>query len=283
MSSSEPVGTRGLPSALLIFGEALQSIALGILVRGDQNSSFRTRAVGTIILALLLFIGSIIAAFASPLADGLIGSALTVPVVRADLVFQLLSRLVHVFIWAGKLRTNKILYVNEVFPLQAAAMIWNDCRPITPPSRGEDENSMVLDILRSQRQLWRPILLDSYTARVAKAPMFFVLQLLCWLFLAIEKCLFMIWRLLFDRGTRNFTPVPVHGQHREVIGHTALISDYQLTWIQDNTMCDGTGTLEQNRQARRVLVRAIHVANLLAHGGYTRLHEHSAGNHAMSE
>lgn len=283
MSQQQPEGTRGLPSPVLIVGEALQSIALGIVERGDTNSSFTTRAVGIITLLFLLICGMTIASFSSPLAEGIIASALTVPVVRADLMFLLLSRVVHVFVWASKLRPNKILYVNEVFPLQAAAMIWNDCKPIVPQTRGEDANSVILDILRSQLQLWQPTWLDGLSARVTKAPMFMIVKILFWLFLGIDKLLFMMWRLVFDRGERNFTPVRVREEKVEVAGHTALISDVQLTWIQEFTMRRRTITLEQNRQARRVLIRALHAANLLRYSGHTRLHDHSPGDHAMSE
>lgn len=70
---------------------------------------------------------------------------------------------------------------------------------------------------------------------------------------------------------------------RTVTGHTALISDEQLTWIQEYTMHGTVDTMESNREARRVLIRAIHVANLLAHGRYTRLSELGSGGYAMSE
>lgn len=282
-SSTDQSGTRGLPSPFSILGEGLQSVALGIVERGDINTAFSTRAVGTVMITLLLIVGTLIASFASELSESILFSALTVPVVRADLMVLLLSRLVHIFIWAGKLRPNKILYVNEVFPLQAAAIIWNDCKPIKPHTRGEDENSVLIDILRGQKQLWRPTLLDSTLARVAKTPIYALIQLGTLLFLSVERVLFIVWHLLFDRGERNYTPVPVQGEKRVLIGHTALISDSQLTWIQEYTMRNMVDTLESNREARRVLIRAVHAANLLAHGGYTRLLEHGSGNHAMSE
>lgn len=282
MSSDAPAGTRGLPPPLLIFGEALQAIALGILEKGDDNSSFTTRAVGTIILALVLLTGSVVASFASPLSEGLVSSALTVPVVRADLIFLLLSRIVHVFIWASKLRPNKILYANEVFPIQAAAIIWNDCKPIAPHSRGEDGHSMIVDILASQTQLWQPTQLDTRFARLAKLPAFVILQVVYWGVRALEFGIFGLWRLVLDRGMVNYTPVDMQGAPRRVVGHTALLSDVQLMHAQELTMSDNSD-LEQKRQVRRVLVRALHVANLLGHGGHTRLHEHAAGGHAMSE
>lgn len=283
---AEPTGTRGLPDPVLVVGEALQSISLGILERGDLNASFATRAVGLIILAFLLILGSLIASFASPLKETLIGSALTVPVVRADLMFLLFSRLVLVFVWASKLRPNKLLYANEVYPLQAAAMIWNDCRPIEAHAKGEDGHSTIVDILTSQRQLWKPTKLDTLTARLAKLPVFVIVFLLRQFFLLLERLLFRVLHLAIDRCPRNQTLWPVQTRRIRAPGHTALITDAQLTWVQDFTMRDRStdeDALEQHREARRVLVRALHVANLLGHGGYTRLHEHSAGGHAMSE
>lgn len=258
------------------------SIALGILDRGDINTSFSTRAIGIIMLALLLVAGATLALLSSPKAEGIFNKALTVPIVRADLVLQMLSRLVHIFVWARKLEPNKLLYANEVFPLQAAAIIWNDCKPVRTYIKGEDEATMVVDILSSQRQLWIPTKLDSVSGRIMKAPVFVVVQLLCWFFRSLEKVLLLLWWLTCDRGTSNAVPVLVDGKHIQVTGHTALISDSQLTWIQDFTMkCNGT--LDQRLEARRLLVRALHIANLFSHSNFTRLHEHAADGRAMSE
>ncbi len=283
-TQKEPEGTRGFPEPLLVVGEALQSISLGVLERGDQNAAFTTRAVGLIILALLLLVGSLIASFASPLKDTLIGSALTVPVVRADLMFLLFSRLVLVFVWASKLRPTKILYANEVYPLQAASIIWNDCKPVAAHNRKEDGHSAIVDILTNQRQLWRPTKQDTFVARLAKFPMFFIVFVLRYLFLFLERILLGMLRWGFEQGVSNRTLTAVHGKKIRAPGYTALITDEQLTWVQDFTMQDGHNVdPEQIREARRVLVRALHIANLLSFGGYTRLHEHSAGDHAMSE
>ncbi len=281
-STKEPKGTRGLPSPILVVGEALQSIALGIVERGDQNASFATRAVGLIILALLLITGSIVASFASPLSDTLIGSALTVPVVRADLVFLLLSRLVLVFVWASKLRPNKILYPNEVYPLTCAAMIWNDCKPIEPHVRGEDSHSTILDILRTQRQLWKPTRLDSHSARFAKLPAFIIVQFLCWFFLLVEKLLFRLLSLLLDRGAVNRSLVEVDGKRIQGAGHTALITAPSSLGCRTSRCAT---RVPWSRTGRRVGCSCVRFASRICsvHGGYTRLHEHSTGDHAMSE
>lgn len=73
---------------------------------------------------------------------------------RAGLVVLLLSRLVGFFLWVGKPRSNKTLYVKEIFPLQAAAILWNDCKPVKPHTHGEGEYSVLIDILRIQKELW---------------------------------------------------------------------------------------------------------------------------------
>lgn len=282
------MGTRGLPSAMRLLGEGLQSIALGLVERGDLNTSFTTRAVGTVTIALMLLLGSLVASYASSRSESVVQGGLLVPVVRADLVMLLLSRLLHVMIWAGKLRANKILYVNKVFPIQAAAIIWNDCKPVQPRLRSEDENAILLDTFRAQRQIWRPTHLDELTARVIKVPIFVVVQFLCWFFLVVETILFLSWRFLYEHGARNFVPVPINGAVVTVTGHTALITDHQLTFIQEFMMRRlesraHAGTPEQQIEARRVLVRALHAANLLAHEGHNRLNELSSGGHAMSE
>lgn len=281
-SSTDDDRTRGLPSPYLVFGEALQSIALGILERGDANASFSTRAVGLTILALLLILGSLIASLASSLSESLIGSALTVPVIRADLVFTMISRIVLVAIWSSKLRPTKLLYANEVYPLQAAAIIWNDCKPIKAIRRNQDGHSTIIDILSSQLQLWKPTRLDSISARASKLLVYLVLFLLEQLFLALEAALFVLLRLFVNRNVANYTLAPVQGRRICAVGHVALITDAQLTFIQELTMRDDAST-EHKLEARRVLLRSVHVANLFSQGGYTRLSEHACGDHAMSE
>ena len=186
-------------------------------------------------------------------------------------------------LWATKLHTSKILYLNEVFPLQVAAMIWNDCAPVAPQNNTEDESTVLLDTLRSHCALWRPTPLDSMVSRILKNPIHRILQLLCWLIYSLEQLLFVAWYGLFDRGQRNRTPVPVQGQQRKIIGHTFLVSDVQLVMVQEFTMHANVEHPERSREARRVLLRALHVANLLEHGGFTRLHEHAAVGYAMSQ
>lgn len=283
MASLQFLRTLRFPSAQLILGEVVQSVSLGVVARGDVNTSFTTRAVGTILITLLFATGSIIASFATPFSAGIVLSALTVPIIRADVVLSLVSHLTQVFLWANKLQTSKILYLNEVFPLQVAAMVWNDCAPITPQNRSEDENTIILDVLRGQRQLWRPTRLDSVFTRALKMPVFLVIQLLCSMFSGVERIIFATWRILFDRGQRNRTPVLVQGEQREVIGHTALVSDAQLAWVQEFTMRANPESLPHNREARRVLLRALHIANLLEHGGFTRLPEHASSGYAMNQ
>lgn len=258
------------------------SIALGLLDRGDRNTSFTTRAVGNFTLALLLLVGATVALLSAPKSEGVFSKGLTVPIVRADLVFKLISRLVLVFIWGKKLKASKLLYENEVFPLQAAAIIWNDCKRRPAYVRIEDEDILILDVLYSQKQLWVPTRLDSVFGRIIKAPVFLILQVLCWLFQVIQTVLRLLWVILCDRGVRNVIPVPVEQEYIRFTGHTALLSDSQLTWIQDFTMkCPGT--CEEKLRARKVLVCAIHCANLFSHSSFARLHEHAADGHAMSE
>lgn len=121
-------------------GAVLQSIALTVVDHGDVNTSYATRSVGTIIIAILFALGTIVAA-AAPFRL----FALLVPVVRADLVFSVLLRLIRALIWSRRLTPDQLLYVNEVFPIQAAAMIWNDCRPVVPHMPAEDERSLFVD------------------------------------------------------------------------------------------------------------------------------------------
>lgn len=93
--------------------------------------------------------------------------------------------------------------------------------------------------------------------------------------------MFRAWRILFHGTEVNRVPVDVNGETPTVIGHTPLLSDHQLRWIQRNFM--GSNDLPENREALRVSIRATHGANLLTHFGFTRLHEHGPGNHAMSQ
>lgn len=257
-------------------GGILQTIALAVVHDGDVNTSYTTRAVGTILVAILLAMGTIIAA-APPLRL----FALLVPIVRADLIFLVLARLVRSLIWARRLTPTKLLYINEVFPLQAAAMIWNDCRPVVPHTPSEDERSVFVDWLSTQRDLWRPTAFDGVIARLLKFPFYLLLSFLAVVASATESAIFLAWQVVFNRGARNRFPVAIEGDRPEVLGHTMLISDYHLTWTQRFTTLGGE--FEQNREARRVALRALHMATLLAHGGHTRLHEHAAGGHAMSE
>jgi len=275
------MGTRGLPAAFLVVGEAIQSISLGIMERGDPNTSFFTRSVGTMMIVLGVALGTVIACLGSPLSEGLIFSALTVPIVRADLIARLLSRFVHIFIWTGKLHPAKLNFASEVYPLQVAAIIWNDCAPASAHSRGEDEHAVVWDMLDEQRSLWRPSVLDSWVARVIKAPLFVILYGLVIVVEMIEAMLVAGWRLSWGGSARHITQVPVMGRQRAIVGHATLVTDPQLTWIQDTMRRQADP--DTNREMRPVLVRALHAANLLGHGGYTRLHEHAPHGHAMSE
>lgn len=273
--------TRGLPAAFLVIGEAIQSMSLGILERGDPNRSFATRAVGTLMISLGLAAGSALACLGSPLSEGLLFSALTVPVVRADLVTRLLSRIVHIFLWAGKLHPAKLPYAADVYPLQVAAIIWNDCAPVTH-SRGEDDHTVVMDMLDDQRSLWRPSGLDSWVSRGAKAPLFAVLAGICAVVGIFEAALVGAWRLVSGRNGRHTMLVAVGGAQRVATGHTTLITDAQLTWIQDSTTQQG-GDTASALEFRTTVIRALHLANLLGHGGHTRLHEHPPFKYAMSD
>lgn len=276
------MSTRGLPAAFLVVGEAIQSISLGILERGDHNRSFATRAAGTLMISLGLAGGTALACMGSPLSEGLLFSALTVPVVRADLVTRLLSRIVHIFLWAGKLHPAKLPYAADVYPLQVAAIIWNDCAPIIAHSRGEDEHTVVMDMLDDQCSLWRPTRLDSWVARGAKSPLFLVLAGLRAVVGLVEMALMAAWHVVIARGGRHTMLVPVAGARRAATGHITLITDAQLTWIQDSTTRRGDDTAAA-RVLRATIIRALHLANLLGHGGHTRLHEHPPFKHAMSE
>lgn len=257
-------------------GAVLQSVALAVVDNGDVNTSHTTRAVGTLMVTLLLALGTFIAA-AAPMRV----FALLVPVVRADLVFLVVTRLIRSMIWAARLTPSSILYINETFPIQAAAMIWNDCRPIKPHNALEDEHSVLVDWLYVQRDLWRPTQFDGVIARSVKFPVFVLLQAVALVVSAIEFVLSSIWKALFSGRTRNRFPVQIQGAFPEVIGHSMLISDNQLTWVQRFTM--QRGDIEQSREARRVVLRALHCASLLVHGGHTRLHEAGPGGYAMSE
>lgn len=274
--------TRGLPAAFLVVGEAIQSISLGILERGDPNRSYVTRAAGTLLISLGLAAGSTLACLGSPLSEGLLFSALTVPVVRADLVTRLLSRIVHIFLWAGKLHPAKLPYAADVYPLQVAAIIWNDCAPVVAHSRGEDEHTVVMDMLDDQRSLWRPSGLDSWVSRAAKAPLFAVLAGLYAVVGVVEVALAGAWRLASGRNGRHTMLVPVAGARRVATGHTTLITDAQLTWIQDSSTRQGEDTVAA-LELRTTVIRALHLANLLGHGGHKRLHEHPPFKYAMSD
>lgn len=268
-------------SFAFLAGAAAQAVALGFVDRGDVNTSFVTRAVGTLLVASLFAAGSVLAATASPLPGASAVAGLLVPATRADLVLRLLSRALQVAFWTGKVRPAAILYANDVFPVQAAAMIWNNCAPVQPAARGQDDGTIVTDVLREQRTVWQPTEVDTPLVRAAKIPIYTALRLLCALVEAVEGVLFGMWTALSGRSAANTTLVAVQGARRTVLGHTALISDTQLAWLRESTMRGGDA--EEARTARRVLFRAIHLANLFDHGGHTRLHEHPPYGHAMSE
>jgi len=272
--------TTAVPVSAFV-GGAIQSVALGIVERGDANTSFVTRSVGTVTVTLLLVAGSIIAAAGAPSAPVALVAALAVPTVRGDLVLLLLSSILHMVFWAGQLRPNGVLYSSDVYPLQVAAMIWNNCAPVRPPNRGEDGGTVLVDMLRDQRLLWRATSVDSLFVRSLKVPVYVGICILCAAAEALEAVLFWGWRTVVDRTAGNVTLVDVQGQRQLVLGHTALIADAQLSWLREATMRGGNAAAD--RVARRVLVRAVHVANLLVHSGHTRLHEHSPHGHAMSE
>lgn len=262
-------------------GAAAQAVALGFVDRDDGNTSFVTRAVGTLLVASLFSAGSALAAAASPLPGASAAAGLLVPAARADLGLRLLSRTLQVAFWTGKVRPAAILYANDVFPVQAAAMIWNNCAPIQPAARGQDDATVVTDVLREQQTLWQPTEVDTPLVRAAKIPVYAALRLLCALVEAAEAALFGLWTALSGRSAANTSLVAVQGARRAVLGHTALIADAQLTWLREATMRGGDAA--EARAARRVLFRAIHLANLFGHGGHTRLHEHAPDGHAMSE
>lgn len=262
-------------SLLHVLGGTMQALAYGFLGRHDMNTSCTTRFIGTFVIFLLLSTGTVIAAV--PPSRQL---AILIPIVRADLTLILLARLVKAVVWASRLTRSDVLYNNEVYPLQVAAMIWNDCQPIAPLTRAEDERSMLVDLLLEQRELWRPAPPDSFVMRALRFPLYIVLEASCSIVGAVEAVVSQLSTYVV-RGMRNLTPVSVQGEQREIMGHTLLVSDHQLKWIQCNMMRGGD--ILQVRETRRVAIRALHIANLLEHGGYMRLHEHSAGDHAMSE
>lgn len=122
---------------------------------------------------------------------------------------------------------------------------------------------------------------DGPIARMLKLPIFVPLQLLSVSVSAVENLLLVLWRLVFHPDARNRVPVEIEGGRPEVLGHTMLLSDRHLSWIQRFTTV--RGDLAQNRETRRVAIMALHMASLLTHGGHTRLHENAGGEHAMSE
>lgn len=262
-------------------GVAAQALALGIAARGDGNTAFVTRAVGAAVVAALFAAGSLLAAAASPLAGGSAAAALLLPAARADLLLRLLFCTLQVAFWVGKVRPTAILYPNDVYPVQVAAMIWNNCAPITPLARGQDDGSVVTDVLREQRMLWQPTEVDTAAVRAAKIPIYTTLRLLCGLVEGAEAALYWLWSAGGGRSAANTSLVAVQGTRQAVLGHTALISDAQLAWLREATMRGGDAG--EARAARRVLFRAIHLANLFGQGGHTRLHEHAPHGHAMSE
>lgn len=286
-SAFEQLSTKDMSIMLLILGTGLQSLALGLVRFSDTHKSFVTRAVGTITITLLLLAGSLITWQASSRSASFAYAVLLVPVVRADLTLSFVSNVRNLIIWAATLRTTEILFANEVFPLQAAAMIWNDCKPVGSDSRhAGEEKAIVLTVLHAQRQMWQPTPLDGPFVRIMKLLPFVLVQVFCWVFFALETWLFTIWRRLFERGARNETLVMVDGERVSMTGHSMLISDHQLKFLHNFVVRDGDAvplTREQSRETQRVLVRAVHLANLLTCVGYTRLYEHSPGGHAMSE
>lgn len=259
-----------------VFGAVLQSIALAVADHDDLNTSYVTRAIGAVMVAMLLGVGTFLGA-AGPFRI----FTLLVLVVRGDLVVLILTRLIRALIWARRLSARDLLYVNEVFPLQAAAMIWNDCRPVVPAIASEDERSVLTDLILTQRDLWRPTWMDGVAARMLKLPLYVPLQALSLAVCALEHVLFVLWSVGLHWGGRNRVPVLIDGGYPEVQGHTMLLSDNHLSWIQRFTA--GDDNVAQNVEARRVAIQAIHVASLLAHAGHTRLLEGAVGGHSASE
>ncbi len=262
-----------------VAGAVMQAVALGVSSNTDVNTSHATRSVGTLLLATLLIIGTIIA-YVSPQRS----FALLLPLMRMDLVFMLFAQLARSLVWASRLAPNVLLYDSEVFPLQGAAIIWNDCRQVMPHTPAEDERSVLLDWLSVQVELWRPNAFDGFFSRLLKLPFFAVVAILLAICTAVENFMGTVWHVVFHRPHRNRTPVLLNGSRVEALGHTVLLPEHHQTWIQRFTAAPNPGiTMPQRREARRVTINALHVASLLSHGGHTRLHTHAPGNHAMSE
>lgn len=167
-----PSVLREIFSVTRTIGAIAQAVALAVVDRGDVNTSYLTRAIGTLMAALLFLLGSVLAA--SPPFSVF---CLVVPMVRVENVLQLFSRLFRRLLWAHRL-TPRLLYDNEIFPLQAAAMIWNDCQKIIPALSREDESTIFLDWSRTQLKLWRPTSWDGIIIRFFKFPPYLVLRLI---------------------------------------------------------------------------------------------------------
>lgn len=52
------------------------------------------------------------------------------PVIHVDPLFHIVTRVLHSILWALRLARSDLFYIDEIFPLQVAETIWNDCHPV---------------------------------------------------------------------------------------------------------------------------------------------------------
>ncbi|CAM9836311.1 unnamed protein product [Scytosiphon promiscuus] len=167
-------------------------------------------------------------------------------------------------------------YTHDVFPLQVAALIWNDGK--FPDMRGssvEDKSSLVIR-LSAETLRWRPFWKsENAVLALAKLPVFLVIFCVYSTLRGLEAILYeLVYRVLMWSFLGGL-PLPpgVPRRYAFRLGTAALVSKVQLDMIQRKVCLDGQ--MFDMAQARRVFVRALHTANLLSTPQFERLMDHA--------
>jgi hypothetical protein len=280
ISNAAQEAMRGATNWKRISGQVLQATALGVLAQADNNIAFQARVNGLLALTLLLVFGTVLVGFYSKNQDW-VGVVFFLLLLRADTSAALLARLARIATWSRRIRPTKVLYETDVWPLQAAALIWNDYQPLKPGNAEEDEDGILTDLAAKECTRWRPMLDDNRFFQAMKTPFWLFFLLMRALAMIGERLALVVWTLAVVRTRPNYLPENLGETGREVTGHTALLTSDQLDWLQEETMKTENSSLSRN--ARRVVSRALHQANLLQHSAFGRLVEHSLPDMSMND
>lgn len=142
------------------------------------------------------------------------------------MLFHLVTRFVHSILWARSLSTSELFYLGEIFPLQVATTIWNDCRLLF--------FSLPLGVHHMDthaRCTLEACLSRSYEL-FTRLRVYVLLRGLRIILALVERSMFFIWHVIFRDGITNRFPMPIKREYPHVVGYDMFLSERKLTGLK---------------------------------------------------